>query len=833
MASLTSMTVHQVSERVDLVRLDASRNLDAVQQAKHGQFFTALPIARLMAGMFGATRETIRILDAGAGVGSLFAACVVELCHRPTPPRRIEVVAYEIDPVLCQYLHETIRACAKECDEAGIEFAGEVREADFLECAADQLTGILFKTGPREEFDWVILNPPYYKIRASSPSRRLLERIGMPTSNIYTGFLAAAVQLLAPGGELVAITPRSFCNGPYFRDFRHFFLSKMSLQDLHLFESRQHAFRDQAVLQENVIFHARHGKPTKTIEITLSHGPDDEAPLRQQVPYAQVVMPEDPEAFIRILPDELDQQIADQVGRFGCTLNDLSLNVSTGRVVDFRATEFLRAKPTRTTVPLIYPRNLDAGYVAWPKEGGKKPHAIEQSSGSDDLLVPNDFYVLTKRFSAKEERRRVVAAVYDPTRFHCKRVGFENHLNYFHCNGRGLSEDVARGLAAYLNSTLLDRYFRQFSGHTQVNSSDLRNMKYPTRAQLESLGRRIGATFPNQNELDALVNQELLDNHKAGGVNPVRTMKRIDEAIDILKSLGLPGAQSQERSALTLLALLDLKPDMSWAEATNPLRGITPMMDFFAEHYGKKYAPNSRETVRRQTVHQFLDAGLILQNPDDQTRPTNSGKNVYQMESSALELLRTYGTSEWIKNLKTYLASTDTLQARYKQERQMARIPLNLGKGTSITLSPGGQNVLVKHIIDEFAPRFTPGGDPIYVGDTDDKFAHFDEKALRKLGVKIEAHGKMPDVVIYFAKKKWLVLIEAVTSHGPVNPKRHAELKRLFKDSTAGLVFVTAFLDRKAMVQYLGDISWETEVWVADSPTHLIHFNGERFLGPY
>lgn len=257
------------------------------------------------------------------------------------------------------------------------------------------------------------------------------------------------------------------------------------------------------------------------------------------------------------------------------------------------------------------------------------------------------------------------------------------------------------------------------------------------------------------------------------------------------------------------------------------------MMDWFAEHYGKRYAPNTRETVRRQTVHQFMEAGIIIANPDEPTRPINSPDTVYQLEKGALELLRTYGMKKWDKNLRTWLTSVKTLKARYARERNMARIPLTLATGEKINLSPGGQNVLVKKIIEEFCPRFTPGGKPIYIGDTDTKWAYFDDAALVKLGVAVDSHGKMPDVVVYHVKKKWLVLIEAVTSHGPVDGKRRDELKRLFGNCKAGLVFVTAFLDRAAMVKFLGDISWETEVWVADAPSHMIHFNGERFLGPY
>src|SRR5439155_10864298 len=290
---------------------------------------------------------------------------------------------------------------------------------------------------------------------------------------------------------------------------------------------------------------------------------------------------------------------------------------------------------------------------------------------------------------------------------------------------------------------------------------------------------------------------------------PIRAKEKIDEALAVLKALGLPRGQQNERSALVLLALLSLEPSTRWSKAGQPMIGVTPIMDFIAKHYGKKYAPNTRETVRRQTIHQFMDAGLIVENPDDPSRPINSPKAVYQIETGALELLRTVSERGWDKGLRSYLTSVETLTKRYAREREMQRIPLKLAPGKEITLSPGGQNVLIREIIEQFCPRFTPGGTPVYVGDTDEKLAYFDKELLRILGVEVDAHGKMPDVVIYHKGKGWLVLIEAVTSHGPVDAKRRGELEALFKDCEAGLVYVTAFLTRKAMMKYLGDISWE------------------------
>ena len=307
----------------------------------------------------------------------------------------------------------------------------------------------------------------------------------------------------------------------------------------------------------------------------------------------------------------------------------------------------------------------------------------------------------------------------------------------------------------------------------------------------------------------------------------------IEAAHQIILSLGLPRAQQNERSALCLLALLNLTPGKAWADAENPLVGITPIMDWAREHYDKDYAPNTRETVRRQTMHPFCDAGIALYNPDKSDRPVNSPKAVYQIEPAALALLRTFGTPQWHDNLTAYLAEHETLVARYAKEREQNRIPVEIAPGRQITLSPGEHSELIRAIIEDFASRFAPGSVLVYVGDTGDKWGYYDAALLAGLGVDVDSHGKMPDVVLHYAAKNWLLLVESVTSHGPVDGKRHAELAELFTGSTAGRVYVTAFPNRTVMGRYLGEIAWETEVWVADAPSHLIHFNGERFLGPY
>lgn len=823
-----------ILDRVELTRLAVAKRLDPDRKASLGQFFTPMPVARLMASMFSFAEDHISLLDAGAGIGSLSAACIAELCARPQRPKTIHITAYEIEPTLAGPLAETMRLCREACEACGIEFSSEVRQGDFIQDAVAMLLGSLTHPVKHPRPNCSILNPPYAKIHSRSPHRQQLRRLGIETGNLYTGFLAIANQLLSKQGELVAITPRSFCNGPYFRPFRKSLLNTMALQRVHVFESRQQAFRDDAVLQENIILHAVKLAPQpERVTISGSSGPEDHGVSMHDVAFVEVVQPNDPQSFIHLMPDDLARRVTARLALFQTTLQDLGLSVSTGRVVAFRAREFLQAQPDAQTVPLIYPLHLRSGLVEWPQPAARKPNALVLNAKTRNLTVPNGHYVLVKRFSAKEELKRIVAAVHDPAHVPGDSVGFENHLNYFHCHNNGLDPVLAKGLAAYLNTSLVDTYFRQFNGHTQVNATDLRSLPYPTEVQLRALGEQIGETFPSQIDLDALIEKELIAMAEPTDTDPIRTAQRVNEARQILKDLGLPRAQQNERSALTLLALLDLTPEMNWSEAQAPPRGITQMMGFFSERYGKTYAPNTRETVRRQTVHQFRDAGLILENPDAPARPVNSGKTVYQLERSALELLRTFGTEEWETNLRAYLASVVTLQERYRQEREMVRIPIQIDAEQTITLSPGGQNILIEQIVDEFASRFTPSGRLLYIGDADEKFAHFDQEAFTALGVTIGAHGKMPDVIIHHTEKDWLVLVEAVTSHGPINPKRYQELKQLFGSSRAGLVFVTSFLTRRAMVEYLPEISWETDVWVAESPDHLIHFNGERFLGPY
>lgn len=271
---------------------------------------------------------------------------------------------------------------------------------------------------------------------------------------------------------------------------------------------------------------------------------------------------------------------------------------------------------------------------------------------------------------------------------------------------------------------------------------------------------------------------------------------------------------------------------MSFTEAKNPLMGITPMMEFSAEYYKIQYAPNTRETFRRQSIHQLVQAGLVLYNPDDATRPTNSPQAVHQIAPELLALIKQYGTATWEIALSDFGETRQSLMEKYAKSRSLKRVPIVIGE-KEIFLSPGKHNELVKAIIEKFAPMFLHGAELVFVGDTQNKSAYVNKALMSAIDIPFDKHNKFPDVVFYLSEKKWIVLIESVTSHGPMDSKRHTELSEMFASSDYGVVYVSAFMDRPTFAKYSSSIAWESEVWIEDNPEHMIHYNGTKFLGPY
>lgn len=321
-----------------------------------------------------------------------------------------------------------------------------------------------------------------------------------------------------------------------------------------------------------------------------------------------------------------------------------------------------------------------------------------------------------------------------------------------------------------------------------------------------------------------------------------RKLKKLNEAKSILKQLGLPEPQHNNRSGWVLLSLCDIKPSTSWSDAEAPMLATHQIMSFISSYYDMQYKPNSRETIRRQTLHQFEQAGIVVRNADLPSRPTNSKDNNYSLSYEALNLIRLYDTSKWDRALQEFHACQPKLIELYQKRLDILKIPVQLPTGEKISLSPGKHNQLHADIVHEFCPRFVSNNDSgniLYIGDTASsrseggKLMYLDQDTLNALGVPNIKENKLPDIIAYDPARNWLYLIEAVTSHGPISPKRWIELEEMFSGCTAGLVYVTAFPDRKTFRQHSADISWETEVWISEDPDHMIHFNGDRFLGPH
>lgn len=311
-------------------------------------------------------------------------------------------------------------------------------------------------------------------------------------------------------------------------------------------------------------------------------------------------------------------------------------------------------------------------------------------------------------------------------------------------------------------------------------------------------------------------------------------MGKLEEAKQILKELGMPRQQYNDRSAYVFLSLVGIKEEDSWSEACINFLRTVDMMNFMAKYYGKIYKPNSRETIRKETIHQFCEGAIVCKNDDDDKRATNSPKYSYRITDESLEVVKAYGMKEWKGKLSDWLKNHETLVKKYSQMREMTMIPVKVN-GKDFKFSPGKHNHLQKLIIEEFAPRFAPGAEVLYVGDTIKKDLIKNREKFKELGVYITDHDKLPDVVLYREDKNWLYFIEAVTSVGPVSIKRLDEFQEMIKNCNCGIIYVTAFLDMSAQngfKKYIEEIAWETEIWIADKPTHMIHLNGDRFMGP-
>lgn len=815
---------------------------------KQGQFLTPPTVARYMAKQLGQITNGASLLEPALGSGVL-ACAVIERLIAEKHPVEISITAYETDKELCELSCDVLAFASKEAEKSNVIVRWQVFQEDFiLACLPDEQPSLFSSNvSHRDFFNFVISNPPYFKLNADD--RRVKAVYGKLNghTNIYTLFMALSTKLLAQQGKACFIVPRSFCSGVYFSEFRRDLLKDVTPLGLHIFQSRDNIFKNDEVLQENVIFSFEKSSQSREYRywaghVNISTSKDEKelenGTISRQVSFNHFLGDHDGLMLFRIPTGILDEQILEAVDRWDGSLEKYGFQVSTGRVVPFRAKGLLREQVDvgNSTVPLLWMQNVKPYQIEYPLTGFGKPQAI--STNDTSLLFPKANYVLLRRFSAKEDRRRLISAPFLGEDFRFEQIGFENHLNViFKKKGTFLIPETI-GLSALLNSAIVDRYFRIVNGNTQANAAELRVLPLPPLEAIKTIGIKVkDISEPDPKHVDNIIFSTLwqmnLLTEEFPMIEETRiTMGKIEQAQEILEALGLPAAQQNEISALTLLTLAQLSEKTPWKNAKSENLRVHDILGEIKRRYGREYAENSRETIRRKVLHQFEQAGIVIRNVDDPERPTNSGLNNYVLSDLVLDVIQSYGTSKWKEKSKIFVDQQGRLLDVYQRAREQTKIPLHIAEGKVFKLSPGRHNKLEVAIVEEFGPRFAPGSKLIYLGDTAKKILVLDKEGFTRLGVSVSEHGKFPDVVLYDAKKKWLFLIEAVTTHGPISPKRQVELEKLFEKARAGKIFVTAFLDFVTYKKYANDIAWETEVWIAEMPSHMIHFNGDKFLGP-
>lgn len=472
-----------------------------------GQIFTHNQVAYFMAGLFDIRKKRIALLDPGAGAGVLTAAFCARLL-RSGKPVSLAIDAYENDSNVVPYLRKVLEACKSDLESKGSSVEFNILTKDFILSNEGYLGAPgLFSSGCKKFYDFVISNPPYYKLSGNSPYAKIMAELICGQPNIYALFMALSASMLAQEGEMVFITPRSFCSGLYYKTFRKWFLNNVKIRQIHIFESRKAVFDKDEILQENIILKAKKTAKDSKTTITTSRDKDLSRLKKIKVGYSDVVSPRNGESFIRIPSSELDVKILHIIDKWPCTLKDLGFEISTGPVVDFRATEYLFPEMVAGSVPLLWMHNMRRMTVVWPVDKSKKPSAIVSSEDTKPLLLPVRNYVLLKRFTSKEQWRRLDAAVLLASDFPYDSVGIENHLNYIYRPKGSLSVSEAYGIAALLNTGVIDNFFRSLNGHTQVNATDIRTVPLPELSVIKRIGALVqkSKAVHTQLELDRLI----------------------------------------------------------------------------------------------------------------------------------------------------------------------------------------------------------------------------------------------------------------------------------------------------------------------------------------
>ncbi len=473
-----------------------------------GQFFTPKQVSIFMAELFDINRDKITLLDPGAGTGVLSAAFCEKLLSRKKPVSLV-IDTYENDPEIIPLLKKVLQECKKDLEEKGLKLEFNVLTKDFILTNKPYLSGPGLFERSEKFYDFVISNPPYYKVGTESPYSRMMAELICGQPNIYAFFMTMAASMLADKGEMVFITPRSFCSGLYYKNFRKWFLRKARITRIHIFESRKGIFDKDEVLQENIIIKASKNGKEGMVTITTSKDKELNVLGRLEVDYSDIIFPKNSESFIRIPTSELDVKILHIIDKWPSTLNKQGVQISTGPVVDFRAKEHLRQGLTKGSVPLLWMHNMQNMRVEWPSKKNKKPAAIASTEETSPLLLPVKNYVLLKRFTSKEQRRRLDSAVLKQSEFPHESVGIENHVNYIHRPKGSLSVGEAFGIAALLNTGLIDNYFRSLNGHTQVNATEIRNLPLPDLSVIKKIGEVVSRVKDMPANLDEIIGSQL------------------------------------------------------------------------------------------------------------------------------------------------------------------------------------------------------------------------------------------------------------------------------------------------------------------------------------
>lgn len=795
--------------------LEFQKKVSKKYRKDKAQFFTTLSIAKYMSSITNNynNKDSINLLDCGAGTGILACSLIDKLTQEGFTGQ-INIDLYENDPMVVEVLIENINIYKLKHKNLNINIFQE----NFILANKDKWNDKEFEG----KYDVIISNPPYKKLAKSSEESIAMESVVYGQPNIYFLFMAMSVKLLRLEGEMIFITPRSFTSGAYFKVFRNYFLDNTNLTNIHIFNSRNDVFKGEEILQETIITRAIKSLKNKNrfINIAVSEDADFEN-SKQIIADCTDLITNCDNKFILLPSSDEEIDILNMISQYKDNLISLGFKLKTGKVVDFRATEYLVNK-ANGAVPLFWPDNFIDNKITYVNNENNFRYIIS-SDKSKNMLQENKNYILIKRFASKEENRRIQAAIYNKNDFNFDKIGIENHVNFIEKINGLMTKDEQYGLFCIFNSTILDKYYRIVNGNTQVNATEFNAIPLPNIDIIVKIGRELLKSDKMDTYTCDLILSKFYRYQWEG------EMSKLEDARDILASIKCP--RTNDLACNVLLGLANIKQDTMWEDAQNKLYTTRELMDFMRDEYDINYRANTRETVRKDVIHYFLQSSIVEANRDKPDRATNSPKYCYSLVPEFLNLIQNYGSEKWNKVLKEYKDNVESLVDKYKKEREVNRIPVIIN-GNELTFSPGKHNQLQKAIIEDFAPIFAPGAEVLYVGDTDKKDLVKNVERLDQLGVDMQEHTKLPDVVLYSKDKDWIYFIESVTSVGPMNDKRIIEIGEMTQNCSSGKVYVTAFLDRITFKKFAAEIAWETEVWIAERPEHMVHYNGDRFFGP-